>query len=117
MPTPIRPPEFVPGLHQSLRKQRVKILLKIAFISNQSPELACFPSLFDRVECGVVKEAVDVPVWITQPVDRSGIPMEELGIQQLAGSAIPVHASAWLQILFVPSQFIVFGATFRLSMK
>src|SRR5271166_2908295 len=43
--------------------------------------------------CGVVKEAVDVPVWIAQPVDRSGIPMEELGIQQLAGSAIPVHAS------------------------
>jgi hypothetical protein len=71
----------------------VKIFLEIAFISNQSPELAGFPSLFDWIKCCIVKEAVDVPMWITQPVDRSRIPMEELRIQQLARSTILVQAS------------------------
>ena len=56
----------------------MKIFLEIAFISNQPPELAGFPSLFDRIKCRVVNETVDVPVWITQAVDRSGIPMEKL---------------------------------------
>ena len=56
----------------------MKIFLEIAFISNQPPELASFPSLFDRIKCCVVKEAVDVPVWIAQSVDWSGIAMEEL---------------------------------------
>src|SRR5260370_41705150 len=93
MPTPIRSPELVPGLHQSLCEQRMKIFLEIAFVSNQPPELAGFPSLFDRIKCGVVKETVDVPVWIAQAVNRSGIPMEELRIQQLARPAILVQAS------------------------
>ena len=84
MPTPIRSPEPVPGLHQSLGKQRVKIFLIIAFISNDSPELAGFPSLFDRIKCCVVKEIVDMPMWIAQAVNRSGVPMKELQIQQLA---------------------------------
>jgi len=47
MPTPISSPKLVPRLHQSLGKQRVKILLEIAFISDDSSELAGFPSLFD----------------------------------------------------------------------
>ena len=42
----------------------MKIFLEVAFISNQPPELAGFPSLFDRIKCCVVKETVDVPVWI-----------------------------------------------------
>jgi hypothetical protein len=83
MPTPIRSPKPVPGLHQSLGKQRVKILLKIAFISNQAPELAGLPSLFDRVKCGVVQETVNMPVWIAQPVNRSGIPMKELPVHSV----------------------------------
>jgi len=29
----------------------MKIFLEIAFISNQPPELAGFPSLFDRIKC------------------------------------------------------------------
>jgi hypothetical protein len=78
MPTPVRSPELVPALHQSLREQRMKILLEIAFISNQPPESVGFPSLSDRIKCCVVKETVDVPVWIAQPVNGSGIPMEEL---------------------------------------
>src|ERR1700719_3237489 len=64
----------------------MKIFLEIAFISNQPPELAGFPSLFDRIKCRVVKETVDMPVWIAQAVNRSGIPMKELRIQQLASS-------------------------------
>jgi hypothetical protein len=66
----------------------VKIFLIIALISNQAPELAGFPSLFDRIKCCVVKETVDMPVWIAQAVNRSGIPMKELGIQQLARPTI-----------------------------
>src|ERR1700745_2241572 len=93
MPTPICSPELVPRLHQSLCEQRMKIFLEIAFISNQPPELAGFPSLFDWNKCCVVKEAVDVPVWIAQPVNRSGFPMEELGIQHLTRSAIVMHAT------------------------
>src|SRR3984893_18197885 len=93
MPTPVRSPELVPGLHQSLCEQRMKIFLEIAFISNQAPELAGFPSLFDRIKCGVVKETVDMPVWIAQAVDWSRNPMEELRIQQLARSAILVQPS------------------------
>src|ERR1700736_2498485 len=93
MPTPIRSPKLVPTLHQSLCEQRMETFLEIAFIGNQSPELAGFPSLFDRIKCCVVKEAVDVPVWIAQPVNRSRIPMEEFGIQQLARSTILVQAS------------------------
>src|SRR3984893_8543603 len=34
MPTPIRSPELVPGFHQSLGQQRMKIFLKIALIGN-----------------------------------------------------------------------------------
>jgi len=71
----------------------MKIFLIIAFISNDSPELAGFPSLFDRIKCCVVKEAVNMPVWIAQAVNRSGIPMKELGIQQLARSTILVEPS------------------------
>src|ERR1700688_580752 len=93
MPTPIRSAEPVPGLHQSLCKQRVKIFLKIPFISNQTPELAGFPSLFDRIKRGIVKETVDVPMRIAQPVNRSRIPMEEFRIQQLARSTILVLPS------------------------
>lgn len=93
MPTPIRSPEPVPGLRQSLCEHRMKIFLIIAFISNDSPELAGFPSLFDRIKCCVVKEAVNMPVWIAQAVNRSGIPMKELGIQQLARSTILVEPS------------------------
>src|ERR1700674_4697550 len=93
MPTPIRSAEPVPGLHQSLCKQRVKIFLKIPFISNQAPELAGFPSLFDRIKCCVVKETVDMPVWIAQAVNRSGVPMKELRIQHLARSTILVEPS------------------------
>src|ERR1700722_10628380 len=37
MPTPIRSPELVPGLHQSLGQQRMKIFLKIALIGNYWP--------------------------------------------------------------------------------
>src|SRR6202047_5285166 len=91
MPTPIRSPELIAALHQSLCEQRVKIFLEIAFISNQAPELAGFPSLLDRIKCCVVKETVDMPVWIAQAVNRSGIPMEELRITQLARSAHLVH--------------------------
>jgi hypothetical protein len=29
----------------------VKILLEIAFIGDQAPELACFPLLLDRIKC------------------------------------------------------------------
>jgi len=68
MPTLIRSPEPVPGVRQSLGKQRVKILLKMAFISNQAPELAGFPSLFDRIKCCVVNETVDMPVWWLKPL-------------------------------------------------
>ncbi len=93
MPTPIRSPELVPGLHQSLGKQRMKIFLVIAFIGYESPELAGFPSLFDRIKCGVVKETVDVPVWIAQAINRSGIPMEELRIQKFSRSTILVSPS------------------------
>src|ERR1700722_17931650 len=93
MLTPIRSPEPVPGLHQSLGKQRVKIFLIIAFISNHSPELAGFPSLFDRIKCCVVKETMDMPVWIAQAINRSGIPMKELRIQQFARSTVFVQAS------------------------
>ena len=71
----------------------MKIFLEMAFISNQAPELAGFPSLFDRIKCCVLKETVDMPVWIAQPVNRSGIPMKELGIQQLARSTILVEPS------------------------
>ena len=56
----------------------MKIFLEIAFISNQPPELAGFPSLFDRIKCCVVKKTVDVPVWIAKPVNRSRITMEKL---------------------------------------
>src|ERR1700747_2364792 len=91
MPTPICSPELVPRLHQSLREQRMKIFLEIAFISNQPPELPGLPSLFDWIKCCVVNETVDGPVWIAQPVNRSGIPMEELRIQQLARSTILVR--------------------------
>jgi hypothetical protein len=52
-----------------------------------------FTSLFDWIKCCVVKETVDVPVWIAQPVIGSGIPMEELRIHHLARSTIVVHAS------------------------
>src|ERR1700738_4028998 len=93
MPTPIRSPELVPGLHQSLCEQRMKIFLEIAFISYEPSELAGFPSLFDRIKCCVVKETVDMPVWIAQAVNRSGIPMKELRIQQLARSTILVLPS------------------------
>jgi hypothetical protein len=71
----------------------MKIFLKIAFISNQSPELAGFPSPFDRIKCSVMNETVDMPVWIAHAVNRSGIPMEELRIQQLARSTILVQPS------------------------
>jgi hypothetical protein len=93
MPTAICSPEPVPALRQSLGKHRVKIFLKIAFISNDSSELAGFPSLFDRITCCVVKETVDMPMRIAQPVNRSGIPMKELGIQLLARPAILVSPS------------------------
>src|SRR6202790_3155899 len=93
MPTPIRSSEPVPGLRQSLGEQRMKIFLIVTFISNHSSELAGFPSLFDRIKCCVVKETVDMPVWIAQAVDRSGIPMKELRIQQLARSTIVVLPS------------------------
>ena len=56
----------------------MEMFLKVAFIGNQPPELAGFPSLLDRTKCRVVNETVDVPVWITQPVNRPGIAMEEL---------------------------------------
>ena len=88
MPTPIRSPELIPGLHQSLCKPRMKIFLKIAFISNQPPELSGFPSLFDRIKCCVVKETVDMPVWIAHPVNRSRIAMEKLRVEHLTRSAI-----------------------------
>ena len=42
----------------------MKILLEIAFIGDQAPELACFPLLLDRIKCCVVNETVDVPVWM-----------------------------------------------------
>jgi hypothetical protein len=71
----------------------MKIFLEVAFIRNQPPELAGFPSPFDRIKCRVVNEAVDVPVRIAQPVNGSGIPMEELRIYPLARSTILVHAS------------------------
>ena len=56
----------------------METFLEIAFISDQPSELAGFPSLLDRIKCCVVKEAVDMPMWIAQPVNRSGIAMEEL---------------------------------------
>src|SRR6202030_3516322 len=55
MPTPIRSPELVPGVHQFLCEHRMKIFLEIAFVGNHPPELAGFPSLFDRIKCRVVK--------------------------------------------------------------
>jgi hypothetical protein len=76
-----------------LGKQRVKVLLEIAFISDDSPELAGFPSLFDRIKCRVVKETVDMPVWIAQAVYRPGIPVKEFRIQQLARSTILLKPS------------------------
>jgi hypothetical protein len=54
----------------------MKILLEVTFISNQRPALAGFPPVLHK--CRVVKETVDVPVWIAQPIDWAGIPMEEL---------------------------------------
>src|SRR5271165_5133103 len=93
MPTPIRSPELVRGLHQFLCEQGMEIFLEIALISNQPPELAGFPSLFDLIKCCVVQETVDVPMWITQPANRSGIAMEELGIQHLARSTVVVQAT------------------------
>ena len=68
----------------------MKIFLEIAFITNQPTELAGLPSLFDRIKRGVVKETVDVPMRIAQAVNRSGIPMKELRIQELARSTILV---------------------------
>ena len=56
----------------------MKILLEVAFISNEPSELAGFPSLFDWIKCCVVKETVDVPMRIAEPANRSGIAMEEL---------------------------------------
>jgi len=78
MPTPIGSPKFVPGLHQFLCKYRVKIFLEIAFVGDQHPELARFPSVLHRIKCRVVKKTVNMPVWIAQPTDRSGIAMDEL---------------------------------------
>ena len=71
----------------------MKIFLKIALVGNQAPELAGFPPFFDRIKRGIVKETVDVPMRIAQPVNRSRIPMEEFRIQQLARSTILVQAS------------------------
>src|SRR5271165_1198345 len=93
MPAPVCSPELVPRPQQSSCDQRVKIFLEIAFISNQPPELTGFPSLLDRIERCVVKETVDVPVWITKPVNRPGIPMEEFCIRQLARSTILMQSS------------------------
>jgi hypothetical protein len=45
--------------------------------------LAGLPSLFDRVKRGVVQETVNMPVWIAQPVNRSGIPMKELPVHSV----------------------------------
>jgi hypothetical protein len=42
----------------------MKIFLEIAFIGNQPPELAGLPSLLYWIKCCVVKEAVDMPMWI-----------------------------------------------------
>jgi len=56
----------------------VKIFLEIAFVGDQPPELARFPSVLHRIKCRVVKKTVNMPVWIAQPTDRSGIAMEEL---------------------------------------
>ena len=78
MPASVRSPKLVPRLHQSSGEQRVKVFLEVAFISNEPPELARLPSLLDRIKRCVVNETVHVPVWIAQPANRSGIPMEEL---------------------------------------
>ena len=43
----------------------MKIFLEVAFISNQPPELAGFPSLLNKIKRSIVNETVDVPVWIT----------------------------------------------------
>src|SRR6516162_6901042 len=66
----------------------MKIFLEIAFICDQSPELACFPSLLDKIKCRVVNETVHVPVWIAHPVNRSRIAMEKLRVEHLTRSAI-----------------------------
>src|ERR1700730_2199401 len=66
----------------------MKIFLEIAFITGQPTELAGFPTLFNRIERGVVKETVDVPMRIAQPVNWSGIPVKEFRIQELARSTI-----------------------------
>src|ERR1700688_509427 len=66
----------------------MKIFLEIALVTDQPTELAGFPPLFNRIERGVVKETVDVPMRIAQPVNWSGIPMKESRIQELARSTI-----------------------------
>ena len=48
----------------------MKIFLEIAFITDQSTELAGFPPLLNRIERGVVKETVDVPMRIAQPAEK-----------------------------------------------
>jgi hypothetical protein len=58
----------------------MKIFLEIAFVTDQPTKLAGFPPLFNRIERGVVKETVDVPMRIAQPVNWSGIPMKEFRI-------------------------------------
>jgi hypothetical protein len=67
-------------------------ILENNLYQQSSPELAGFPSIFDRIKCCVVNEAVDMPVWIVQPVNRSRIPLEELTIQHLARSTVLVQA-------------------------
>jgi hypothetical protein len=68
-------------------------ILENSLYSNDSSELAGFPSPFDRIKCFVVKKTVDMPMRIAQSVNRSGIPMKKLGIQQLARPAILVSPS------------------------
>jgi hypothetical protein len=85
----------------------MKIFLEKAFISNEPSELAGFPSLFDQIKCCVVKETVHVPVWIAQPVNRSGISMEDLRIQQLARSTILVPLFRTLHCISVSVARIV----------
>jgi hypothetical protein len=60
--TPVGSPELVPGLHQLLCEQGMKVFLEVAFISNQPPELAGFPPLLDWIKRCVVNETVDVLV-------------------------------------------------------
>jgi hypothetical protein len=71
MPAPVCSPELVQTAAIFVRPACENIPGNSLY-QQSAPELTGFPSLLDRIERCVVKETVDVPVWITKPVNRPG---------------------------------------------